>query len=485
MRIEIIGDSSGGTSTISGLYTDFDSLLTETDSVIDALKRMRGFSYNMSGGIGILQNAVGNVDSRLQAEEIKRNAISSAKGKCESFLQLVSTIDSQVAETVSVNKENFYSLNKWAKPSAVESTVESWYASAKEWIKDSVKTVTDYFTHSFEVYNETDFSELTTDELRAYYEELKKKFDSEDAYNDDKIRMNALYQYISQNATAANQLEYIKLHNEIYALLYPESISEVDRILKGNTEKIDVKEELFLRYYMTYGTDYNTARKLYAMRVESNNTTYGDISMIDAFDGNSASAKQGNFHIENMQVSRNADGSCDFSCYARQTSVASSYGAAVVYNCDGSIKEVVILDRYHNATDLPSAVKTIYNSWIGEDYSETKVDVNIPKGGYIQITDDPDEIVIIQAAKGVEEVVVDEVKDVIKDAIVDEIKDATGIGKIGKHDTDAVKWGGKVIGTAVKGYEAVKKSAEISDRLGNIYWSSKEKGTGSLIIYNS
>lgn len=189
--------------------------------------------------------------------------------------------------------------------------------------------------------------------------------------------MNALYQYISQNATSANQLEYIKLHNEIYALLYPESISEIDSILKGNAEKIDVKE------------------------------------------------------------------------------------------------------------DLSSAVKTIYNSWIGEDYSETKVDVNIPKGGYIQITDDPDEIVIIQSAKDVEEIVVDEVKDVIKDTIVDEIKKATGIGKIGKHDTDAVKWGGKVIGTAVKGYKALKKSAEISDRLGNIYWSSKEKGTGSLIIYNS
>ncbi len=372
MRIEIIGDSSGRTSTISGLYTDFDSLMTEIDSVISALQKMKSFSCNMSGGIGILQNAVGNVESRLQAEAIKKNAISSAKGKCDSFLQLVSKIDSQVAETVSVNKENFYSLNKWARPSAIELTVESWYASAKEWIKHSVKTVADYFSHSFEVYNETDFSKLTTDELRAYYEELKKKYDSEDACSDDKIRMNALYQYISQNATSANQLEYIRLHNEIYALLYPESISEVESILKGNAKEIDVKEELFLRYYMTYGTNYDTARKLYAMRVESNNTTYGDMSMIDTFDGNSASAKQGNFHIENMQVSRNADGSCDFSCYARQTSVASSYGAAVVYNCDGSIKEVVILDRYHNVTDLPSAVKTIYNSWIGEDIPKQK-----------------------------------------------------------------------------------------------------------------
>ena len=266
MRIEIIGNASGGASSISGLHTDFDLLLTETDSVIDALKKMKSFSCNMSGGIGILQNAVGNVDSRLQAEEIKKNAISSAKGKCESFLQLVSTIDSQVAETVSVNKENFYSLNKWARPSVIESTVESWYASAKEWIRNSVKTVADHFTHSFEVYNETDFSKLTFDELKAYHDKMLKLIESGNMTEDDKIRLKAFMDYLKKNIDISSNicdpltglpspgiLQQVDMYNSLYEQLHPDEEKAMKNIFIDAPE--EYKSDVALIKYTAYTSE--------------------------------------------------------------------------------------------------------------------------------------------------------------------------------------------------------------------------------------
>lgn len=99
MRIEIMGGSSSGTSTISGLHMDFDSLLTETDSVIDALNKLKSFSYNMSGGIGILQDAVGNVDGRLQAEEmLDPNAWEDAADLTSGDVKVVRTVEPSYVE---------------------------------------------------------------------------------------------------------------------------------------------------------------------------------------------------------------------------------------------------------------------------------------------------------------------------------------------------------------------------------------------------
>lgn len=220
MRIEIIGGSSSGTSTITGLHTDFDSLLTETDSVIEALNKLRSFSYNMSGGIGILQNAVGNVEGRLQAEENKKNAISSAKDKCRSFLQLVSTIDMQVADCVDRNKDDFYKVNQWASTSALTSMMDSWYQSAKKWLRDSAQAVVDKIDHSFRVYTETDFSSLTLEELKTYYDDILKKLENGELSPDDLIRLKSLLNFLSGVELNPSMSDAEKTQINMYINLY-------------------------------------------------------------------------------------------------------------------------------------------------------------------------------------------------------------------------------------------------------------------------
>ena len=84
-----------------------------------------------------------------------------------------------------------------------------------------------------------------------------------------------------------------------------------------------------------------------------------------------------------------------------------------------------------------------------------------------------------------EEIAVDKVKDEVKGEVKDALKRITGIGQVGKHATDAVKWKAESMNRAKHAYEIVKTTAKISDRISNVFWSEQERGTGSLIIYNS
>lgn len=471
MRIEIIGGSSSGTLTISGLHTDFDSLLTETDSVIDALNKLKSFSYNMSGGIGILQDAVGNVDGRLQAEENKKDEISSAKGKCESFLQLVSTIDSQVAETVSQNQDEFYRLNRWSKPSIIESTMEKWYKSARAWIMETVKNGVDYLAHSWNVYNEVDFDSLTSSELQKYAEVLLKRIADGVSGNDDRIRLKSLYKYVSKRSIH-NKLLYITLFEQVY----PEKMQAINKIIDESAIEYSDDQKLAMMYYMANGTSKNTALTLWR-ELRSSNNIIGDQYELMQFEYGEG-FYQGNFWIGNFDVSELSDGSCIIRAVAHQSPVSKSEGAIIIYNEFGIIEDVQVLNRYQNPTDFVSAVQTIWKDWHGEDYEETPINIKIPKGGYAQITDDPNVLEYIQG-------------DILDKKLQEEMLDPNAW----EDAADLTSGDVKVVGTVEPSYveygetvstyvDIAKRVNELVDDLETGFWSNQQKGSGSCYIYN-
>lgn len=243
MRIEIIGGTSSGVSTISGLYTDFDSLLSETDSVISALSKLKSFSYNMSGGIGILQNAISNVDVRLQAEENKRAALLSAKEKCGSFLQLVSVIDSQVSETVSKNQEEFYHLNEWSKPSALSVTLDSWYNNAKTWLSGALKGASDAIGHAWNVYNETDYSSLSDEELEKLCDDYIKLLESGELSSDDNIRLQSFLNYLASTeispSISDSDKKKVEFFNSLYEKIHTEDAKKINSFFNDSAYNED------------------------------------------------------------------------------------------------------------------------------------------------------------------------------------------------------------------------------------------------------
>lgn len=142
MRIELNSGGLGGSAVISGFQTDFSSLISKSRRVVSSFQVVKTFSNHMNGGIGSLQNAVDQIDSRMQQEEAKADALKTAQKKSEDFLELVHTIDEKVSILVNRNKHDFYDKNPWAKPPQPDKA-KSYYDKAKDYVCKKVQQVKD------------------------------------------------------------------------------------------------------------------------------------------------------------------------------------------------------------------------------------------------------------------------------------------------------------------------------------------------------
>ena len=344
-----------------------------------------------------------------------------------------------------------------------------------ETVNDKITNIKEYFSHYWNIHTETNFSKMSDEDLRSYFNDLSKRINENGLSNDDAIRLKALYNHLSKGSFGDK-----KLYFDVYAMVNAEDSKHIDECI--NSKGYSGNKADWIKYFMTKGTSFESAEILCQKWTNKKNVIADMKILSETPDKNGF--KQGNFHIGDISVSKNSDGSCGLLLSAKQTSAAKSYGALIVYDSEGHVEKIKVLDRYHNPTNPIEACKTIWKDWHNEDYSETKVTVSVPKGGYVQITDDPDEISIIQTGKIGEEIATDQIKDIIKEEVVDYVKERTGIGQVGKHATDTVKYRAKIIAEAKEAYEITKKSAEIMDKIEDVYWSAQQKGSGSAIIFN-
>lgn len=138
MRIELNSGGLGGSAVISGFQTDFSSLISKSRRVVSSFQVVKTFSNHMNGGIGSLQNAVDQIDARMQQEEAKADALKTAQKKSEDFLELVHTIDEKVSILVNRNKHDFYNKNPWAKPPQ-EDKIKEYYDKAKNYVCKNIE----------------------------------------------------------------------------------------------------------------------------------------------------------------------------------------------------------------------------------------------------------------------------------------------------------------------------------------------------------
>lgn len=138
MRIELNSGGLGGSAVISGFQTDFSSLISKSRRVVSSFQVVKTFSNHMNGGIGSLQNAVDQIDARMQQEEAKADALKTAQKKSEDFLELVHTIDEKVSILVNRNKHDFYDKNPWAKPPQ-EDKIKEYYDKAKNYVCKNIE----------------------------------------------------------------------------------------------------------------------------------------------------------------------------------------------------------------------------------------------------------------------------------------------------------------------------------------------------------
>lgn len=146
MRIEL---NAGGLSSgvaIADFHSDFDLLLRKARKTVSSFQTIKSFTYNMNGGVGILQDAVNQIESRITAEETKVAVLEQVQKKTNDFIEHVKQTDLKVSGLVSQNKQEFYNLNPWAKPPPPPQNEEKkWYQKVGDWFCEKGEQIRDGF----------------------------------------------------------------------------------------------------------------------------------------------------------------------------------------------------------------------------------------------------------------------------------------------------------------------------------------------------
>lgn len=470
MRIEMINNSNAANS-LSVLNENLSAMISQSETTLSSLQTIKQFSYSMNGGVGSLQDAVDSVSSRMEQEETTKNNLIAVRTKLEEFLTAVQTIDTEVSEKVTQNEEEFYRVTGWKKPAGVID-LDKWFENARKWLNDKVLDAANNVLNHVGIYYETDYSSMSKSELKKYAINLIDRKKNGEFDIDDQIRLNALYDYVSKES-----MNDIDLFIYISEQIYPEKMILIQEEIDNLKENYTDDQKKLIKYYMANGTSkYTSINLLKELSNKLNNVT--DVYQLSHFEEERKGFRQGNFRIGKFNVVETADGTYKIKAVARQSSAAKSEGAVIVHDEFGNIVDIQILNRYKNPTDFISSIQSIWKGWHGEDYEETPIDIEIPKGGYAQITDDPYILdyfgsnILYEKAK----------RSALDTDIIEDTSDLTSndVKVIGTVDPSYVQYGDKVSTHT----EKIELVANIVDKLEAKLWSDQQRGSGSCYIYN-
>ena len=142
---------------------------------------------------------------------------------------------------------------------------------------------------------------------------------------------------------------------------------------------------------------------------------------------------------------------------------------SLYYDKNGNVIEYVKLNRYNNPTDFMSFIDWQINVIKGKDYSETEVNVTIPLGGFVEITDDPEIIesipFIMQSHQSTKEMIDDSVN--IAENLSGTKPNVSDPSDVSQLAADIVTFASETVNDA----EAK-------------FWSEQQRNSGSLVFYN-
>lgn len=149
----------GGAASVNNFQLNYNSFITNTESIISGFKAIKRDTYNLSGDVGNLQNALDDIETRICHEEEKKNEALNIQRKTNDFLSLAQRVDNQVADLVNQHNEEFYKTNPWARPNALLDDASSWIENAWEWIcnlgneiEKGIRSINAFLDeHSFEI----------------------------------------------------------------------------------------------------------------------------------------------------------------------------------------------------------------------------------------------------------------------------------------------------------------------------------------------
>ncbi|MCR4645641.1 MAG: hypothetical protein K5695_09575 [Oscillospiraceae bacterium] len=145
MRIELnAGGLSDGTS-IAILQENLGNMAGCSNAMLSAFTKLRSSVCNINGGVGVLQDALDRIDSKIAESETHYSNVADAERKTEEFITYTRNVDKSVTALVMKNQENFYKVNPWARPpisirvpggSDIVAFINEWIAGEHAWRDD-------------------------------------------------------------------------------------------------------------------------------------------------------------------------------------------------------------------------------------------------------------------------------------------------------------------------------------------------------------
>lgn len=154
MRIEINAGGLDGAIAISEYQSNISSFVASTESMISSFKAVTSATYNLSGGVGNLQEALDNINTRIQNEEDKKSDAIAIRQKSNDFLNLAVRVDKQVSTLVNKNKDEFYRTNPWLKPD-INDDEKSWIEKGWNWLCETGEAISEGVNQAWNGFKDT------------------------------------------------------------------------------------------------------------------------------------------------------------------------------------------------------------------------------------------------------------------------------------------------------------------------------------------
>lgn len=310
----------------------------------------------------------------------------------------------------------------------------------------------------YSIYSKDTFEIMTDTALGAYCKILM-KLDADNLSEEEKSHIQALEEYLISNKTNKFINEVVFLHELLYGEI---NIKTIDK-----SPWTDFSEERYInaKYLVCCGWSNLLISKFFTKRIRCFSTSDAETAFVEF--GENDCIRQGNFDLCNLVVTTE-NGEAKFIFDARQNAAKPCNGAVIVYDKKGNIIQYAKLERYERPTNLVEVIKQQADEWNGKDYAETHIEVTIPQGGFVEVTDDPtiiETVPLILQSQQMQFSSQDALE--LSQSLSDEMPSLT-------NTADVISLGFDIIGLAGK----------FSNDTEAKVWSKEERYSGSFVLYN-
>ena len=251
----------------------------------------------------------------------------------------------------------------------------------------------------YSIYSNNYLKNMNEKQLKSYYKVLS-NIDEANLSPEYEGRIEDFLKYLISKKSGKYANEIVELYEKIYGEI------KINDIVKHSWEDYSTERYKYVKYLVCLGWSDTLISKYYSTQICSF-TTQEAVDAFPQFEEDDC-IRQGQFELCDLKMEMSDNGEAKFSTIAKQKTPACN-GAVIVYDKNGNVIKYVKLNRYDCPTDFMSYIDWQINVIKEKDYSETRVDVTIPPGGFVEITDDPEIIedipLLLQSHKSAKEMI--------------------------------------------------------------------------------